>query len=91
MMFAVLKKLHKLIRMDETVEKAAKIYMLTAHLPRVNIIKDSKWLSLPSSSKLSTGRIFLTSDITIPFYKKFIKSESRLPRRSAFYVINLKS
>ena len=30
----------------ETVEKAAQIYMLTAHLPRVNTIKDSEMKEL---------------------------------------------
>ena len=30
----------------ETVEKAAQIYMLTAHLPRVNTIKDEEMLEL---------------------------------------------
>lgn len=30
----------------ETVEKAAQIYMLTAHLPRVNTIKDEEMLQL---------------------------------------------
>ena len=30
----------------ETVEKAAQIYMLTAHLPRVNTIRDTEMQSL---------------------------------------------
>lgn len=30
----------------ETVEKAAQIYMLTAHLPRVNTIKDEEMVTL---------------------------------------------
>lgn len=30
----------------ETVEKAAQIYMLTAHLPRINTIKDSELAEL---------------------------------------------
>jgi rhamnulose-1-phosphate aldolase len=30
----------------ETVEKAAQIYMLTAHLPRVNTIKDEQMVTL---------------------------------------------
>ena len=30
----------------ETVEKAAQIYMLTAHLPRVNTIKDEEMVEL---------------------------------------------
>lgn len=30
----------------ETVEKAAQIYMLTAHLPKVNTIKDSQMQEL---------------------------------------------
>ena len=28
--------------MDETVEKAAEIYMLTGHLPRINTIRDDQ-------------------------------------------------
>ena len=30
----------------ETVEKAAQIYMLTAHLPRINTIKDKEMMEL---------------------------------------------
>ena len=36
------KTLDETFGLIETVEKAAQIYMLTAHLPRVNIIKDSE-------------------------------------------------
>ena len=32
--------------MDETVEKAAQIYMLTAHLPRINTIRDDQMVEL---------------------------------------------
>ena len=36
------KTLDETFGLIETVEKAAQIYMLTAHLPRINTIKDSE-------------------------------------------------
>lgn len=40
------KTLDETFGLIETVEKAAQIYMLTAHLPRVNTIKDEDMLKL---------------------------------------------
>ena len=40
----------------ETVEKAAQIYMLTAHLPRVNTIKDEDMLKLLELFKVEKYR-----------------------------------
>ena len=40
------KSLDETFGLIETVEKAAQIYMLTAHLPRVNTIKDEEMLQL---------------------------------------------
>ena len=43
----------------ETVEKAAQIYMLTAHLPRVNTIKDEDMVKLVELFGLSYRKDFL--------------------------------
>ena len=40
------KNLDEAFGLIETVEKAAQIYMLTAHLPRINTIKDSEMVEL---------------------------------------------
>ncbi|HJA02932.1 MAG TPA: class II aldolase/adducin family protein, partial [Candidatus Gallimonas gallistercoris] len=40
------KTLDETFGLIETVEKAAQIYMLTAHLPRVNTIKDEDMVKL---------------------------------------------
>ena len=40
------KSLDETFGLIETVEKAAQIYMLTAHLPRVNTIKDENMVTL---------------------------------------------
>ena len=43
----------------ETVEKAAQIYMLTAHLPRVNTIKDEDMVKLAEYFKVNYRKDFL--------------------------------
>ena len=43
----------------ETVEKAAEIYMLTAHLPRINTIKDSEMVELAEFFGVKYRRDFL--------------------------------
>ncbi|MBQ2676197.1 MAG: rhamnulose-1-phosphate aldolase [Clostridia bacterium] len=43
----------------ETVEKAAQIYMLTAHLPRINTIKDSEMKQLAEFFKVDYRKDFL--------------------------------
>ncbi len=43
----------------ETVEKAAQIYMLTAHLPRINTIKDSEMVQLAEFFKVNYRKDFL--------------------------------
>lgn len=43
----------------ETVEKAAQIYMLTAHLPRINTIKDEEMVELAEFFKVKYRRDFL--------------------------------
>lgn len=45
--------------MDETVEKAAEIYMLTAHLPRVNTIKDEEMVELAEFFGVNYRKDFL--------------------------------
>ena len=44
----------------ETVEKAAQIYMLTAHLPRINTIKDSEMMELAEYFGVNYRKDFLT-------------------------------
>ena len=46
----------------ETVEKAAQIYMLTAHLPRVNTIKDSEMKELAEFFGVDYRKDFLEAD-----------------------------
>ena len=43
----------------ETVEKGAQIYMLTAHLPRINTIKDEEMLALAEYLGLNYRKDFL--------------------------------
>ncbi len=43
----------------ETVEKAAQIYMLTAHLPRINTIKDEDMVKLVELFGLDYRKDFL--------------------------------
>ena len=40
------KTLDETFGLIETVEKAAEVYMLTSHLPRINIIKDEQMAEL---------------------------------------------
>ena len=46
----------------ETVEKAAQIYMLTAHLPRVNTIKDEDMKTLAEAFGVEYRKDFLNLD-----------------------------
>ena len=46
----------------ETVEKAAQVYMLTAHLPRINTIKDSDMVKLAEFFKVKYRKDFLDLD-----------------------------
>ena len=50
------KSLDETFGLIETVEKAAQIYMLTAHLPRVNTIKDADMLKLLELFKVENYR-----------------------------------
>ena len=43
----------------ETVEKAAQIYMLTAHLPRINTIKDCELQELAEAFGVNYRKDFL--------------------------------
>ena len=43
----------------ETVEKAANIYMLTAHLPHINIIKDEEMVRLAEFFGVNYRKDFL--------------------------------
>ena len=43
----------------ETVEKAAQIYMLTAHMPRINTIKDSEMMELAEAFGVEYRKDFL--------------------------------
>jgi len=43
----------------ETVEKAAEIYMLTSHLPRVNTIKDEEMVVLAEAFGVNYRKEFL--------------------------------
>ena len=53
------KTLDETFGLIETVEKAAQIYMLTAHLPRVNTIKDSEMQQLAEYFGVNYRRDFL--------------------------------
>ncbi len=53
------KDLDETFGLIETVEKAAQIYMLTAHLPRVNTIKDSEMVELAEFFGVNYRRDFL--------------------------------
>lgn len=63
----------------ETVEKAAQIYMLTAHMPRINTIKDSEMQELAEFSESNTEKISLICKIQVQaafysaacFYKRY--------------------
>ena len=43
----------------ETVEKAAQLYMLTAHLPRVNTIRDNELAAVADAFGLNYRKDFL--------------------------------
>ena len=53
------KTLDETFGLIETVEKAAQIYMLTAHLPRINTIKDEEMKSLAEYFKVDYRKDFL--------------------------------
>ncbi len=53
------KDLDETFGLIETVEKAAQIYMLTAHLPRVNTIKDEEMVQLAEFFKVDYRKDFL--------------------------------
>ena len=52
------KTLDETFGLIETVEKAAQIYMLTAHLPRINTIKDEEMQSLANYFKVDYRKDF---------------------------------
>lgn len=53
------KNLDEAFGLIETVEKAANIYMLTAHLPRINTIKDEELISLAEFFKVNYRKDFI--------------------------------
>lgn len=53
------KDLDETFGLIETVEKAAQIYMLTAHLPRINTIKDEEMKELAEFFGVDYRRDFL--------------------------------
>jgi len=53
------KDLDEAFGLIETVEKAAQIYMLTAHLPRINTIKDNELKELAEAFKVNYRKDFL--------------------------------
>ena len=57
--YAVGKNLDEAFGLIETVEKAAQIYMLTAHLPRVNTIEDPQLKELAEFFKVDYRKDFL--------------------------------
>ena len=57
--YGVGKSLDEAFGLIETVEKAAQIYMLTAHLPRVNTIKDSEMVELAEFFGVNYRKDFL--------------------------------
>ncbi|WP_243415243.1 hypothetical protein [Merdimmobilis hominis] len=50
---------HKTFGLIETVEKAAQIYMLTAHLPRINTITDTQLKDLAELFGVTYRKDFL--------------------------------
>ena len=57
--YGVGKTMDEAFGLIETVEKAAQIYMLTAHLPRINTIKDHELKALAESFKLDYRKDYL--------------------------------
>ncbi len=57
--YGVGKNLDEAFGLIETVEKAAQIYMLTAHLPRINTIKDSEMVELAEFFGVNYRKDFL--------------------------------
>ena len=57
--YGVGKTMDETFGLIETVEKAAEIYMLTAHLPRINTIKDSEMIELAEFFGVKYRRDFL--------------------------------
>ncbi|MBQ2734143.1 MAG: rhamnulose-1-phosphate aldolase [Clostridia bacterium] len=55
------KDMDEVFGLIETVEKAAQIYMLTAHLPRINTIKDSEMVELAEFFGVNYRKDFLES------------------------------
>lgn len=53
------KDLDETFGLIETVEKAAQIYMLTAHLPRINTIKDEQMQELAEAFGVEYRKDFL--------------------------------
>ena len=57
--YGVGKNIDEAFGLIETVEKAAQIYMLTAHLPRINTIKDSELKELAEAFGVNYRKDFL--------------------------------
>ena len=57
--YGVGKDLDETFGLIETVEKAAQIYMLTAHLPRINTIKDDELQTLAEAFGVNYRKDFL--------------------------------
>ncbi len=57
--YAAGKTIDETFGLVETVEKAAQIYMLTAHLPRINTIKDDEMVRLAEFFKVDYRKDFL--------------------------------
>ena len=60
--YAAGKDLDQTFGLVETVEKAAQIYMLTSHLPRINTIKDKEMQELAEYFKVNYRKDFLNLD-----------------------------
>ena len=60
--YGVGKNIDEAFGLIETVEKAAQIYMLTAHLPRINTIKDSEMQTLAEAFGVKYRKDFLNLD-----------------------------
>ena len=76
----------------ETVEKAAQIYMLTAHMPRINTIKDSEMQELAEFfgvksliCKIQVQAAFYSADC---FYKRSEYPADSLRVRALHYYNN---
>ena len=81
--YAAGKTMDETFGLIETVEKAAQIFMLTAHLPRINTIQDAELARLAEAFGVDYRRDFRSAEAADECRPRKIKTKKRRPNKPA--------